>query len=111
MSEVQQVQQPIIDLKETHHGYGDTGRFIDLLYRLKQSHGDDQSKPHRLLTLTGSVKLHGTNMSFYCYKNDKGEYIITCQSRNNIIIAGPNPKDNYGYAHSLLLSQRDHAFP
>ena len=101
MTEVQQVQQPIIDLKETHHGYGDTGRFIDLLYRLKKSYGDDQSKPHRLLTLTGSVKLHGTNMSFYCYKNDKGEYIITCQSRNNIIIAGSNPKDNYGYAHYI----------
>lgn len=95
------VQEPT-HLLNTHHGYGDTGKFLDTINKLKYNHHlCETPSPQRLFTFTGSIKLHGTNMSFSCYKNEKDDYIITCQSRNNIIIAGPNPKDNYGYAHYI----------
>ena len=91
-----------MSILDTHSPYGDTGKFSDIIHKLKWIyHNSETPKEHRLYRFIGTIKLHGTNMSFSSYIDENGEYIITSQSRNNIIIAGPNIKDNYGFAHYL----------
>jgi len=80
-----------------HRPYGETDKIQELIK-------DILRKPNRIYKFTGSIKLHGSNMSIVGHIDNEGKLQITCQSRNNIIIAGPNIKDNYGFAHYI----RDH---